>query len=478
MLGAAGSLFSGISGAAIGGAGGYAIGGTGGALGGVLGSVFGGGLGGSLVGAFSSSAFGSAVAASIGTPVFTAIASAIAPVIGTLIGIAIGTIIGKIFKSDPQIRAGGAGAFGSLKDTKFFGSELGGVRVGKTKGGLDESVDDFGNAIVEFDNVIAAFLSDGQLDKITTALSTWNSKLKGNAISIETMLDSRFAAILGTFSGTVREYVNQFDTLESRADALQRFVVSLNNVGIAIAMFADSNPAAILAASLEDAATTSTEKLQAIGTGLMDMFDAFDGTPEQMQEIAQLVDARYRGELEYLQAIDQLVKGIAASIEAQQNRMREAIEGPQSFDELLAEAQLLFSTLSGAGSPEELAQIVNSIQTLVDKAFGGLDPAGQIAQADTLIAFLDTVQAAAEERAAALAQMVIDEGVILREQALLFAESIGAPLDLNVAATDAVNDSINRQTDLINDRGDQRDELLRDLIREIRAGNDLVGLRG
>jgi hypothetical protein len=98
-------------------------------------------------------------------------------------------------------------------------------------------------------------------------------------------------------------------------------------------------------------------------------------------------------------------------------------------------------------------------------------------QGGFLIDFLDQVEAAATARADQLAQMVIDEGVLLREQALMFAESIGAPLDLNVAATDAVNDSINRQTDVIVDTASDRDALLRELIGLIRQGNDLAAIR-
>ena len=254
--------------------------------------------------------------------------------------------------------------------------------------------------------------------------------------------------------------------------------MALNMVGVVIAKFTESNPAEMLAAQLEDAATSSTQKLQNIGTNLLDLFDTFDGTPEMLDQISQAVDARYRGELEYLMAVDSLIKGIASSIAAQQQSIRDAIEGPRSPQELMREAMDIFAQLGSAGSPEALAQMVASIQQLVGASFSGRSAEEQAAAGGTLIAFLDQVQAAATERAEALAQMVVDEGTILREQALLFAETIGAPLDLNIAATDNVNASVTHQTDVINERGDMRDELLRELIREIRLGGNLAELRG
>ena len=101
-----------------------------------------------------------------------------------------------------------------------------------------------------------------------------------------------------------------------------------------------------------------------------------------------MVSGRYIAEIEYLVAIDRLVKDISASIADQQQSIREAVEGPRSFSAIMGDAQGLFASLAAAQSPEEIAQIVSSIQSLVDKAFGGLDEAGQAAQAGTLIAFL------------------------------------------------------------------------------------------
>jgi len=421
-----------------------------GIIGGVLGDKIFGGQGG----------IGGSVGAMIGT--------AILPGIGSIIGGLLGGAIGGLFGDrKPQIFGAGSLGRGDVTNKGLQESALGGFFLGGGRGGVGEFRTGAIDAIQQFDAAIASFLSADQLDKVTSALAAWSIKLDKEAITVENLLDSRFGVILGSFGSTIRDYVNQFDGLEAQTEALQRYVTALNTVGMAIEAFAGSNPADVLAEQLNNAATSSTEKLTMIGTALSDLFSGFDGSPEQLNEISQLIDARYRGELEYLAAVNQLITGISQSIEAQQNKIREAIEGPQTFEQMMGDAQALYRSLSTAGSPEEIASIVSQIQSLVDKAFGGLDEAGQIAQADSLIAFLDQVEAAATLQAEALAQMVTDQGDILREQALLFAESIGAPLDLNIQATQDVSAAVNNQTDILVDEhrtGQAIDEGIRESI--------------
>ena len=405
-----------------------------GIVGGILGDKIFGGQGG--------------IGGGIGAVIGTALLPGIGSVIGGLLGGAIGGLFGD---RDPQIFGAGSLGRGDVTSKGLNASALGGFFLGGGRGGVGEFRTGAIDALQQFDSVIASFLSANQLEKVTSALASWSIRLDKEGVTIENLLDSRFAVILGSFSGTIQDYVNQFEGLEAQTEALQRYVTALNTVGMAITAFADSNAADVLAAMLEDAATSSTEKLSAIGTALTDLFDNFDGTPEQLNQISQMIDARYRGELEYLNAVNQLIIGIAQSIEAQQNRIREAVEGPQSFGALMGDAEALFRSLGTAASPEEIASIVSGIQSLIDKAFGGLDEAGQIAQADTLIAFLDQVEQAATARAEVLAQMVVDQGQILRDQALVFADVIGAPLDLNIQATQDVSAAVNNQTEILVD---------------------------
>jgi hypothetical protein len=291
------------------------------------------------------------------------------------------------------------------------------------------------------------------------------------------MASDLFESVLGGFSQGAQDYVAQFDGLEMRSEALIAYVNALALLGQTVANFANTGAADAAAQYLSDAAMSSTERLQALGDALLDGFMAFEDTPEGLSEISKLIASRYQGEIEYLVAIDQLVKNIGASIAAQQEDIRTSVEGQKTFSEAMGEARELFRSLATAGSPEELANIVGQIQTLVRTAFGGLDDEGKALNADMLISFLDDVGKIAELQAEKLAQMVIDEGVILREQAAMFAESVGAPLQLNIDATDRVDTSINNQTVVIEDAAIARDLLLRELIDEIRGRTDLESIR-
>jgi len=458
------ALTGGLASGAASAAGGSIFGGTAGLLtpsngaglvGGIAGFAVGSNLGGggtgsqagAAIGAIGLGLFGGVVGGIIGGPLGAMVGKAI----GAFVGGVLGGIVGGLFDRDPRISVGGSAASVSAKANRsqFVDTDLGGFFIGNAAGGQSEFKAAASKAIADFDNAIASFVNNNQLEKITAALKTWSITLKKEGVTIENILGSRFSTILGTFSQTIQDYVNQFDGLEDQTAALAKYVTALNTVGATIAAFADSDIAQVLADRLANAAKTSTQRLTDMAGALTDLFANFDNTPEQLDQISQLVDARYRGELEYLAAVDSLVKGIAASIEAQQNRIREAVEGPRSFEQILSDAQALFASLAGAGSPEEIARTVSSIQALVDRAFGGLDQAGQASQAATLISFLDQVQRAAEERANILAQQVIEQGMVLREQAEMFAQSIGAPLDLNVQATQDVSAAIVNQTDIL-----------------------------
>ena len=421
-----------------------------GIIGGVLGDKIFGGQGG--------------IGGSLGAMIGTAILPGIGSIIGGLLGGALGGLFGA---RDPRISVGGTagGVSGDASRSQQHGSLLGGFFIGNAAGGQGEFKAAAVEAITQFDNALATFMSESQLTKVSDALKSWSLTLKKEGVTIENILDSRFATILSTFSQNVQEYVNEFEGLALQTEALQRYVVALNTVGAAIAQFADSDIADILAQSLAEAAKTSTERLSDLGTALTDLFANFDGTPEQLNDISNMIAARYRGEIEYLLAIDQLVKGIAQSIEAQQNKIREAVEGPQSFTDIMGDAEALFASLATAGSPEQIASIVGGIQSLVDKAFGGLDAIDQAAQSDKLIGFLDVVQAAAEDRANVLAQMVIAEGEVLRDQALTFAESINAPMELNIQANVRSADALERIEESLGDSGN-----VGDIVDAIRGG--------
>ena len=91
------------------------------------------------------------------------------------------------------------------------------------RGGPD--TDKFIELVTEFDKTIAGIVGnfeDGQnqLDAIKTRLRTWSVDLKGDAITAEAVLGSRFNAILSTFNADIQAFVGTLGTTEERAQRL------------------------------------------------------------------------------------------------------------------------------------------------------------------------------------------------------------------------------------------------------------------
>src|SRR5690606_12743095 len=111
---------------------------------------------------------------------------------------------------------------------------------GKSKSDTDSSVDTaFGTAFIrsrrvdaaaleeyrktlqEFDNSLASFLDDNQINAITETLTNWSSQIEGESLTIEQLLNSRFTAILSTFNSDIQAFVNEASSLEDKASRLQ-----------------------------------------------------------------------------------------------------------------------------------------------------------------------------------------------------------------------------------------------------------------
>ena len=73
--------------------------------------------------------------------------------------------------------------------------------------------------------------------------------------------------------------------------------------------------------------------------------------------------------------------------------------------------------------------------------------------------------------------MVIEEGAALRDQAALFAESIGAPLEVNVQATEAVTEAVKEQTEVVREGREVNEDLLQRILRAIQDQNLVEALR-
>ena len=386
-------------------------------------------------------AIGGAVAGAIGGPLAGAM------------GAAWWSFVGSFFDREARLSLSGGQTFGS-NGGQSVQTAFGTLRGSNGAGGVGMFLDDNSVAgkirqgIVEFDAALASFMNSDQIGKITETLAEWDITLKGSAVTMENILGSRFTAILSTFSANTQAYVRSFTGLEDQTAALGRYVSALNLVTAALAEFIASEPGR----KIQEDLGSSTEQLHRQAIALSDAFANFDNTPEALNAISQMVAQRYASEIEFLNAIDSLVQGIAQSIEEQQNRLRSAAGlAGQATGTPLADAIKLFRQLGEAGSPEQIASMVAQIQGLVDTFFGGLSAEDQARQAQGLIDFLDKVQAGATEQLGVLADNAILEGQLLREQAAEFAEAQGIQLDAINASTENVTAAVDRQTDVIED---------------------------
>jgi hypothetical protein len=373
----------------------------------------------------------------------------IIPVIGPLIGALLGKAIGKMLARDPEVTFQGSN-FAPIEEGSLFGGFDVRARGGT---GPQEDPNSFAGqaiaAIREFDDALGSFMSENQIAKIVEAMKGWRVNLKNSAVTIENILESRFGVVLSTFSRAAQDYVRGFDGLEAQTQAL--------------AAYARSNLADLLAGTTDT--LTSTQKLSAMATAMRDIFANFDGTPEQMRELAISIDQRYRAEIEYIQAIDALVQQIGASIERQRQQLRGMIGlGAEELtpSQILAQARTAMAGLGAAGSPEEIAAIVSRVQGLVQRA---ADAAGSLpeklakgefgmTQADAIrqaILVLDQLERGAVARADVLREAALAESIALREEAAAFAEAQQISLDDVVLNTGDTIGAINDQTVVISD---------------------------
>lgn len=149
-----------------------------------------------------------------------AAAGSVVPIVGTIIGFAVGAII-TYFRSKPkppEIEV--AGALGSIGREEAVGSSaFGAIRVNTVGTGQVPS-NDVLNAIKQFDDQLASFMTDSQIEAATARLATFDIDLKKGAATIENVLSQRFDAVLSTFSEDVQQFVNEATALEDRVARL------------------------------------------------------------------------------------------------------------------------------------------------------------------------------------------------------------------------------------------------------------------
>jgi len=142
--------------------------------------------------------------------------------VGAIIGGIVGALAG-IFggPKPPDLRLGAYGA--TRKPEQEFATAFGRQQIG-VRGGTDTA--QFISLLTDFDKQIAGVVGSfangtQQLEAVQNRLRTWSVDLKGDAITTEAVLGSRFNAILSTFNADIQAFVGTLGTTQERAQRLQ-----------------------------------------------------------------------------------------------------------------------------------------------------------------------------------------------------------------------------------------------------------------
>lgn len=195
----------------------FGPGGTGFTVGGALGAA------GSAYGGYQAAEQGNAAGSILQ---FAAAGAQIGGIYGAIIGAVVGAIAYALAKPDiPALNLigddiVGTDGFRNLAPGSSYESRLGGFTFASIDEVDRETRDQLGAAVVSFDNAIAQILDSDQLERVRGALADWNLRLEDEAITAENILESRFNAILSTFSQDIQDFVNLGADFEERFSRL------------------------------------------------------------------------------------------------------------------------------------------------------------------------------------------------------------------------------------------------------------------
>jgi hypothetical protein len=145
--------------------------------------------------------------------------------IGAIVGAILGGVAAALNDTTRRVSVIGDDVVGTPGFRNFapgstFESDLGGFTFASIDNVTAQERQQLGQSVVNFDNTIASFLDDEQIDKVTDALANFNLRLEEGAISAENILGQRFDAILSTFDQDVQDFVNGATTLQERTERL------------------------------------------------------------------------------------------------------------------------------------------------------------------------------------------------------------------------------------------------------------------
>lgn len=439
-----------------------------GALGQGAAGIAGVAIGSELGGGSQESSIGSSLGVVVGT-ILTAKLGPLGQAIGKVFGGIVGGLFGKLFSGSDKLVlqvSGFSNAAASGSDDDSFVDTVFGRTFTRSRRLDAAAIEQFKTTIADFDNAIGSFLDQDQIGKVTDVLAAWSEQIEGETLTAEQLLGSRFAAILSTFSDNIQGFVNKVSDLQEQTERLQVGVgaeklfaevpelfgghtineflgvveafqdgtetitdafrkvvdqlVSVNTVINDLQSFGGSSLADEYDALVRAQSESVTAALTRVSSDFIDAIRNFDGSPEQLLEIGNLAQAVRLGEIQLLNQIDGIQKGINANLDRLLQDTLKTVNGPQAPEEILRNARDLIGAVANAETPEEVAAIAQQFEALIRS----LSPEDTHRFGTTTLALIEAFQKASNTTLDTARQNALDSGEDIRKMADNFSEML------------------------------------------------------
>lgn len=419
--------------------------------------------------------------AGLGASIGAAVGSALGP-LGTAIGSLFGGLIGGLFDDEGTVRIQVVGTE-ALDSLNGYGNrrldietELGGFVISNATNLSEEAVQQVSEAISDFDNAIAQFLTPDQINSVTERLERFGREYENEQASIQEIIGDRFSLVLESFNANIRNFVGEFSSLEKQIaafgvattaqkvfeelpelfgdaaftdflaviqafsaeaggleKAFDRVLGLLDQVGSAIDAlgdFAVSDLSGDYAAIVEAQNRSAGESLSLLNQELTNAILNFDGSADSLTEIGNIMVAVREGEIRYLTQLDALQKGLNANLDALKADIIGLTAPDLDATQILGQARGLISEVQFSTSAEDVADIGQQFNALI-RSLGEED---QVFNQGMILALINDFQRAANSVIDQFRTDAVDNADSMRDLVDVFLNDIGDPLSI-IAAT-------------------------------------------
>ncbi|WP_435100841.1 hypothetical protein [Arhodomonas sp. AD133] len=398
----------------------------------------------------------SGIGASTGVTAGAAIGSVI-PGVGTLIGGIVGGLLGAVGgsflgdKTDPRIafkneKAGTPSS--AFEDDVSVSTPFGELGLSNATHKTDaEDYKPLLDGLAEFDRIIAKMADEGEVQKVSDALSDWRSSIQewddAEAGDITRLLQERYSVVFGElggqasrmlerftlgFEGSVDDFLARVTTLGQSLNGLDELLEDPARAQAIVAGWATAfegdntafgqqaqgmvqglarvegyrNEGALAQyqAAKDEANRSLNELYNEQVDKAREAAEAFDGSYESTVELGNQVEILRQRELSMLQAIDAAQQQVTQRLSASAERIRQDLMGEEErYQYLRNQAEGLAQSLKSMTNPERIAQTAEQIRELTMQGYNLLsDEQQQSGMGEELAKFLDQVQETANER--------------------------------------------------------------------------------